>query len=101
MVFHLPLRQTEGFLRCLAQLLDVDLPIPDHTTLSRRLQKLGEIPFHKSATNRPMHLLIDSTGIRIHVGHLRQPPRDRARRKLHLAVDAKTGQIVASELTSH
>ena len=99
MVFHLPLRQTEGFLRCLAQLLDVDLPIPDHTTLSRRLQKLGEIPFHKSATNRPMHLLIDSTGIRIHVGHLRQPPRDR--RKLHLAVDAKTGQIVASELTSH
>jgi len=50
MVFHLPLRQTEGFLRSLAQKLDVDLPIPDHTTLSRRLQKLGEIQFHKSAT---------------------------------------------------
>ena len=37
MVFHLPLRQTEGFLRSVAELLDVDLPIPDHTTPSRRL----------------------------------------------------------------
>ena len=46
MVFHLPLRQTEGFLRCLADLLAVDLPIPDHTTLSRRLQQLGEIRWH-------------------------------------------------------
>ena len=33
MVFHLPLRQTEGFLRSLAAMLEVDLPIPDHTTL--------------------------------------------------------------------
>ena len=40
MVFHLPLRQTEGFLRCLAEMLEVDLPVPDHTTLSRRLKRL-------------------------------------------------------------
>ena len=100
MVFHLPLRQTEGFLYSLMQLLDVDLPIPDHTTLSRRLQTLGEIPF-QPATHGPLHLLIDSTGLRIHVGHLRQPPRNRAWRKLHLAVDAKSGQIVASALTHH
>ena len=78
MVFHLPLRQTEGFLRSLTELLDVDLPIPDHTTLSRRLQKLGESQFYKRVTNRPMHLLIDSTGLRIHVGHRRKPPRNRA-----------------------
>ena len=45
MVFHLPLRQTEGFLRSLAQLLKVDLPIPDHTTLSRRLTKLSGVRF--------------------------------------------------------
>ena len=64
MVFHLPLRQTEGFLRSLAELLDVDLPIPDHTTLSRRLQTLGEIQFYQPATHGPLHLLIDSTGLR-------------------------------------
>ena len=51
-VFHLPLRQTEGFLRSLANLLDVDLPIPDHTTLSRRLKKLGQIRFRRLATDR-------------------------------------------------
>ena len=99
MVFQLPLRQTEGFLRSLAQLLEVDLPIPDHTTLSRRHQKLREIPFRAAGNNQPIHLLIDSTGLRIHVGHLRKPPKNRAWRKLHLAVDASTGEIVASDLT--
>ena len=52
MVFRLPLRQTEGFLQSLAQLLEVDLPIPDHTTLSRRLKRLGEIRFRRFATDR-------------------------------------------------
>ena len=99
MVFHLPLRQTEGFLRSLAQLLEVDLPIPDHTTLSRRLTKLSDIQFRRLPTDGPIHLLIDSTGLRIHVGHLRKPPKRRAWRKLHLAVDADTGEIVASDLT--
>ena len=49
MVFHLPLRQTEGFLRSLAQLLEVEIPIPDHTTLCRRLKTFGEIPFRAVA----------------------------------------------------
>ena len=69
-VFHLPLRQTEGFLRSLAQLFEIELPIPDHTTMSRRLQKLSDIRLRRLATDRPIHLLIDSTGLRIHVGHL-------------------------------
>ena len=55
MVFHLPLRQTEGFLRSLAQLLEVDLPIPDHTTLSRRLTKLSGVRFRSLPTDRPIH----------------------------------------------
>jgi hypothetical protein len=81
-------------------MLEVEIPIPDHTTLSRRVKTLGEIPFCAVASNRPIHLLIDSTGLRIHVGNLRRPPKNRAWRKLHLAVDANTGEIVASDLTS-
>lgn len=100
MVFHLPLRQTEGFLRSLAQLLKVDLPIPDHTTLSRRLTKLSGVRFRSLPTDRPIPVLIDSTGLRIHVGHLQKPPRNRTWRKLHLAVDADTGEIVASDPTA-
>ncbi len=35
-VFHLPLRQTEGFVASLVRVMDLDLATPDHTTLSRR-----------------------------------------------------------------
>ncbi len=38
LLFHLPLRQTEGFLRSILKLMGLDLPCPDHTTLSRRNQ---------------------------------------------------------------
>ena len=100
MVFHLPLREIEGFLRSLAQLFGLDLPIPDHTTLSRRFKKLSESPLRAAGNDQPIHLLIDSTGLRIHVGPLRKPRKRRARRKRHLAVDADTGEIVASDLTS-
>jgi len=100
MIFHLPLRQTEGFLGSLARMLEIDLPIPDHTTLSRRLKKLSEITFRSAGNDQPIHLLIDSTGLRVHVGPLRKPPKRRAWRKLHLAVDAETGEIVASDQTS-
>jgi hypothetical protein len=44
--------------------------------------------------------LIDSTGLRIHVGHLRTPPKRRVWRKLHLAVNADTGEVLASDLTN-
>jgi hypothetical protein len=100
-VFHLPLRQTEGFLRSLAHMLELEIPIPDHTTLSRRLKNLGIIDVPSVPGQRPIHLLIDGTGLRVHVGQLRKPPKKRAWRKLHLAVDASTGEIVASDLTSH
>src|SRR5262245_4387399 len=36
LLFHLPLRQTEGFLSSILTLMGVSLPRPDHTTLSRR-----------------------------------------------------------------
>jgi hypothetical protein len=65
MIFHLPLRQTEGFLGSFVRLLEVDLPIPDHTTLSRRLKKLNGISFRSGQNHQPIHLLIDSTGLRI------------------------------------
>ena len=55
MVFQLPLRQTEGFLRSLAEKLELNIPIPDHTTLSRRLKTLGEILFRAVASHRPIH----------------------------------------------
>ena len=39
-VFRLALRQTEGLIGSLLQLLDLDLAVPDHSTLSRRAETL-------------------------------------------------------------
>ena len=101
MVYGLGLRQTEGFLGSLAQLLGLNIPIPDHTTLSRRAKGLGKVRFTSVAGNRAVHILIDSTGVKIHVGSLRRPPKFRAWRKLHLSVDRKSGEILGSELSSY
>ena len=49
---------------------------------------------------KPVHLLIDSSGLSVHVGQLRTPPKARDYRKLHLAVDEQTSDVVACELTS-
>ncbi len=100
MIYKLPLRQTEGFLRSIARLLGLSISIPDHTTLSRRGKVLGRRVCRVSDSKGPIHLLVDSTGLRIHVGHLRKPPKQRAWRKLHIAADAKTGEFVAVDLTA-
>jgi hypothetical protein len=43
-VFHLPLRQTEGLIGSILQLLGLDLPVPDFSTLSRRAQSCRRSP---------------------------------------------------------
>src|SRR3712207_1071543 len=103
LVFHLALRQAEGFASSVLRLLRLDLPVPDHTTLSRRgrtfaNRRLQVVP------HGPLHLLIDSTGLKLFgKGGWDGEKHGRARRswrKLHLAVDAETGEIVAGVLTS-
>ena len=101
MVYKLAYRQTEGFLHSIASLLRLCIEIPDYSTLCRRSRLLRKkLRIRKAASNQPIHLMIDSTGLRIHVGTTRKPPKQRAWRKLHIAVDRKTGNIVASELTA-
>ena len=62
-VFRLALRQTEGLVASVLRLLGLDLPVPDHTTLSRRAET-PEVARPK-AGSAPVHLLVDSTGLRL------------------------------------
>jgi hypothetical protein len=39
-VFHQPLRQTEGLVGSLLELMGLDLPVSDHSTVSRRCRTL-------------------------------------------------------------
>ena len=102
LVFRLPLRQTEGFLRSVLALMRADLQAPDHTTLSRRNQDLS-VEFRRVPANGPIHLIIDSTGLSI-VGEGEWAAVKYGRRgkrgwkKLHLGV-GRSGAIVAYALT--
>ncbi len=100
MVFGLASRQTEGFLRSLLGLLNLDNDVPDHTTISRREAKLRKVPFYQVGSRAAVHILIDSSGLAVYNGQLRSPPRDRDYRKLHLCVDESTGDVIACDLTS-
>ena len=102
LLYHLPLRQAEGFLHALFGMMRLDLSAPDYTTLSRRSQhlqrRLRPIP-----TGDGLHLVLDSTGLSIvgegewaaakHGGRGR-----RGWRKLHLGVD-RSGVIRVHTLT--
>ena len=63
-VYHLALRQTEGFVASLIGLMGLELETPDHTTLSRRSGTL-EVPEFVGRHDGPIHLVIDSTGLKI------------------------------------
>src|SRR3954462_2625932 len=102
-VFRLGLRQTGGLIGSILRLLGLDLAVPDHTTLSRRAATL-EVPRSRSGGG-PLHLLVDSTGLKLDgpgewLVEKHGARRRRAWRKLHLGVDADTGRIEAVELTA-
>ena len=102
LVFKLPLRQAEGFVRSILSLIDVDLEAPDHTTLSRRSQRL-DVALHLTSTKKPIHLIVDSTGLSIagegEWAAVKNGGRGkRAWKKLHIGVD-RSGLIVAEALT--
>jgi hypothetical protein len=103
-LFGMALRQTTGFVESLLKLVGLDWAVPDFSTLSRRQKTLAvNIPYRGS--NGPLHLLIDSTGIKVegegewnarkHGG-----PKRRVWRKIHLGIDEQTLEIRAVEFTS-
>ena len=102
LVFRVPVRQAEGFLRSVLSLMGVDLAASDHTTLSRRSQSLA-VAFRRIPSRGPIHLIVDSTGRSI-VGEgewaaVKHGGRGhRGGKTRHLAGD-RGGVIVAHALT--
>ncbi len=103
LLLHLPLRQTEGFLRSIFELMGVSLDVPDHTTMSRRSASLA-VSLRVRPRAGSINLVIDSSGLSTfgegqwaavkHGGKGIQ-----GWRKLHLGVD-ENGAIVAQALTN-
>ena len=104
-VFHLPGRQAEGFLESLFTLMGIELAVPDHSTLCRRLSKLSvELPIIPK--NKAVHVVVDSTGVKVY-GEGEWKVRThgvgkrRTWRKLHLGVDEGSGEILAAVVTTN
>ncbi len=105
LVYHLPLRQTEGFVESVLDGMGLALSAPDHSTRSRR-QRALPIALPTRSANEPIHGVVDSTGLNVygegawkgrpHGGSVR-----RTGRQLPWGVNEATGEIVAETLAEN
>ena len=105
MVYRLPLRQTQGLIRSISKLMLLEISVPDFSTLSRRGRGLSLPARPKIKITDPVHLAIDSTGLKVFdEGEWLQSKynvkaKRKRWRKLHLGLNLVTGDIVCSDLT--
>lgn len=98
-VFQQAGRQTCGLVESIFRLLKVALPVPDHSTLSRRLSGLKvSLPIQQSEP--PRHIVCDSTGLKVYGEgewkvRTHGASKRRTWRKLHLQIDEASGEIMA------
>ena len=102
-VYRLAGRQAVGLVESVFKLMQVKLRVPDHSTLSRRLGKLA-INLAVVAKEGARHIVIDATGVKVYgegEWKVRQHGYSKRRtwRKLHLAIDEQTGEILATEVS--
>ena len=104
-LFGLPLRQSIGMVESLLKLAGLDWPAPDFSTISRRQKHLRVvIPYQRSRDG--LHLLVDSTGIKmLGEGEWKRKKHGadyrRQWRKIHMGIDAQTLEIRAFEVTDN
>jgi hypothetical protein len=103
-VYHLPQRATYGLVCSLLGLMGLDLPVPHPTILSRRAASLC-VALPRQNKGEPLHVLVDATGLKVY-GEGEWKVRThgcgkrRTWRKLHIAMDEATAEILAWVATS-
>lgn len=103
-VFKLSLRACQGFLQSLLSLLNSSLKAPSYTQICRRSQKI-ELPRHFNEGKRVKHVVLDGTGLKTYgEGEWKVKKHGagsrRRWRKLHLAVDEETQEVVFADITT-
>ena len=105
-VYRLSLRATEGLLRSLITLLKADITAPSYSTLCRRQAEIVVDLASEPTEKEPLHLVVDGTGLKVFGDgewKTRQHGVSKRRtwRKVHLAVDEKTGIVKAAATTTN
>jgi hypothetical protein len=104
-LFQLPYRQTEGLGKSLAELMQIAIDIPDFTSLSKRAAQLV-VSLDVRKHTGSIDVVVDSTGLKVFgegEWKMRKHGKTKRRtwRKLHLAVDPETQEIVAETMTEN
>lgn len=105
-VFGQALRQTEGLLISLFDMMSVDLDAPDYTTLSRRALNLDVVLPKRLKSDESITIAVDSTGLKIYgAGEWCETKhglsRRRQWRKLHITLNTSTLEVVEASLTDN
>jgi hypothetical protein len=104
-LYHLPLRQTEGFLTSFFQSALIGLKVPNYSVICRRLKTLVvDLGLTKEQMQKPIDVVFDTTGLKVYgegEWKVRQHGYSKYRtwRKMHIAMDPETGLIHGEELT--
>ena len=103
-VFHLTNRGVEGFVRSLFRMMKIKLPVPDHSTLSKRGKDL-KVKLPKK-TSQSLNIVMDRTGLKIHGEgewkvRMHGVSKRRTWRKLHVGANPEDGEIQAALLTEN
>src|SRR5215468_12536575 len=64
-VYHLSLRAGQGFLSSVVELMELTLPVPDYSTVSRR-QGVLSVRAARTPWRSPRHIVIDATGLKVY-----------------------------------
>jgi Transposase DDE domain len=100
-VYRLPYRGLEGFLR---SVLEPGVALPDYTTFCLRADGATDKILKLAQRGGPVHMVVDTTGLKVFgegEWKVRQHGASKRRtwRKLHLALDEKTQEILVADLT--
>ena len=103
-VFHLTNRGVEGFVRSLFRMMKNNLPVPDHSTLSKRGKDL-KVNLPKKAS-QSLNIVMDSTGLKIYGEgewkvRMHGVSKRRTWRELHVGANPADGDIQAALLTEN
>ena len=104
-VYNLPLRALEGFLQSILLLLGLSLKAPCYTQICRRTKNLGKA-LKCLSKRRPTDIVFDSTGLKVYGEgewkvRVHGTSKRRTWRKLHIAMDPNSGEVVLAEITEN
>lgn len=101
--YRLPLRAVQGFVASILALMGLKLPVPSYTQICRRAGSLGEV-LKRFSNSKVTELVFDSTGLKVYgEGEWKVRTHGAGKRrtwkKLHIAIDAETHEVVLCRLT--